>query len=146
MARTSERIGKSGEYMTAALLSLESDTVSIIPHGSTSDIVFEIDNVIYKCQVKTKTKERANISKHTGRKYDKGWQFDLRRGKAVKDRKYKEGSIDLYALYCVPHQTIVFLPATRKFTKITFTDKEMQTVNSHESFKEAIKDLQKHKK
>jgi len=46
----------------------------------------------------------------------------------------------------VPHQTIIFLPATRKFTKITFTDKEMQTVNSHESFKEAIKDLQKHKK
>jgi hypothetical protein len=121
MARTSERIGKSGEYMTAALLSLESDTVSIIPHGSTS----------------------ANISKHTGRKYDKGWQFDLRRGKAVKDRKYKDGSIDLYALYCVPHQTIIFLPATRKFTKITFTDEEMQTVDSHKSFKEAMSQIKK---
>lgn len=143
MTRTSERIGKSGEYMTAALLSLESDTVSIIPHGSTSDIIFEVDDVIYKCQVKTKSKERANISRHTGRKYDKGWQFDLRRGKAVKDRKYKAGSIDLYALYCVPHQTIVFLPATRKFTKITFTDEEIQAIDSHKSFKEAMSQIKK---
>ena len=53
MPRATERVGRSGEYLTAALLSQISDTVLIVPHGSEADIVFEHEARLYKVQVKT---------------------------------------------------------------------------------------------
>ena len=61
MARKSERIGRSGEYAVASFLSLESDTVHVLPHGSHADIVFEINNTMYKCQVKTVAVKKCAI-------------------------------------------------------------------------------------
>ena len=135
MARKSERIGRSGEYAVASFLSLESDTVHVLPHGSHADIVFEINNTMYKCQVKTvavkkmchKTNKRIN------------WCFDMRRGANTKKRDYKKGMFDLYAFYCMEYNTIIFkIFEDSKRTKITFEDSLMKNVNSKNSFYEAI--------
>ena len=42
MARQSERVGRSGEYLVASVLSTLSDTVTVMPHGSKADIIFEV--------------------------------------------------------------------------------------------------------
>ena len=59
MTRQTERIGRSGEYAVASFLSLESDTVHVLPHGSHADIIFEINDIMYKCQVKLLQKENV---------------------------------------------------------------------------------------
>jgi hypothetical protein len=41
MARQSERVGRSGEYLVASVLSTLSDTVTVMPHGSKADIKLE---------------------------------------------------------------------------------------------------------
>ena len=48
MARQSERIGRSGEYLVASLLSLYADTVVIVPHSAEADIIFDVDHTLYK--------------------------------------------------------------------------------------------------
>ena len=69
MGRVTERLGRSGEYFTASVLALVSDTVIIVPHGAEADIIFDYEDKLYKCQVKSKTKKEKNHSK---------WRFDLR--------------------------------------------------------------------
>jgi len=46
MSRASERKGRAGEYAVASFLSLESDTVHVIPHGNPANIIFEIDDTM----------------------------------------------------------------------------------------------------
>ena len=89
MSRITERVGRSGEYFVASLLSQISDTVLVIPHSAEADILFQYDNILYKVQVKTKTK----IEKHRT-----NWRFDMRRGSHTKNRNYEDGSIDIFAL------------------------------------------------
>ena len=80
----------------ASFLSLESDTVHVLPHGSHADIIFEIDDTMYKCQVKTvavkkmchKTNKRVN------------WCFDMRRGANTKKEIIKKGWL-IFMLFIV---------------------------------------------
>ena len=131
MARQSERIGKSGEYLVASVISLFSDTVTVMPHGSKADIVFEIDGNIYKCQVKT----QSQIEIHRN-----NWRFDLRRGSHSKNRKYNKGDIDVYALVALEPQKIFFIKETTK-SQITVDDELLRATNSHDNFKNLIKEL-----
>ena len=62
MPSTTERVGRSGEYLTAALLSQISDTVLIVPHGSEADIVFEHEARLYKVQVKKRIQDQHRQS------------------------------------------------------------------------------------
>jgi len=134
MSRATEKLGRHGEYYTASILSLESDTVCVLPHGSHADIVFEIDDTLYKCQVKTKSK------KTKGHNY---WKFDLRRGSHTKERSYKDGQIDIYALYAQPYNSIVFLPVkhTKQVASYTVQDQDMKDNDSRNSLFNAIKSL-----
>ena len=100
MPRATERVGRSGEYLTAALLSLVSDTVLIVPHGSEADIVFEHNNKLYKVQVKTSSKI------NTGRV---NWRFDMRRGSHSKDREYQKQAVDIFALVSLKYRNVVFI-------------------------------------
>ena len=129
MSRKTERIGRSGEFLTASVLSLLSDTVSVIPHGSHADILFEWEDKIYKCQVKTKSK----IGTH-----DKGWRFDFRRGSHTKNRSYDKGNIDIYALVSLEHQTICFHPFTCSRMQTTISDQIMKNLCSLDSFETAM--------
>ena len=129
MSRKTERVGRSGEFLTASVLSLVSDTVSVIPHGSHADVLFEWENKIYKCQVKTKSK----IGTH-----DKNWRFDFRRGSHTKNRNYDKGSIDIYALVSLEHQTICFHPFTCSRMQTTISDKIMKNLCSLDSFETAM--------
>lgn len=129
MSRKTERVGRSGEFLTASVLSLVSDTVSVIPHGSHADVLFEWENKIYKCQVKTKSK----IGTH-----DKNWRFDFRRGSHTKQRKYDAGYIDIYALVSLKYKTICFYPFTCHRMQTTISDKIMKNLCSLESFETAM--------
>lgn len=142
-ARSTERIGRCGEFAVASQLSLISDTVSLVPHGSHADILFEHHNNIYKVQVKTLSKERI-YHKKDGDKYRSGWCFDLRRSHNTKNRSYGEGGkniIDLYALYCLPYNTVVFVYFDKIPNKVTFTDDEMNKNDSQVSLSLVLKEL-----
>ena len=123
MSRTTERVGRSGEYFVASLLSQISDTVLVVPHSAEADILFQYKNILYKVQVKTKTK----IEKHRA-----NWRFDMRRGSHTKNRNYEDGSIDIFAFVSLEHMNVVF----RKFSEgvtITIKDKEMKDNNPIEN-------------
>ena len=123
MSRTTERVGRSGEYFVASLLSQISDTVLVVPHSAEADILFQYKNTLYKVQVKTKTK----IEKHRA-----NWRFDMRRGSHTKNRNYEDGSIDIFAFVSLEHMNVVF----RKFSEgvtITIKDKEIKDHNPIEN-------------
>ena len=75
MATTIDRIGRSGEFAVASQLALISDTVSLVPHNSYADIIFEYQRSLYKVQVKTSSKERKYP--HKDGDYRIGWTFLL---------------------------------------------------------------------
>ena len=92
MPIATERVGRFGEYLTAAILSQVSDTVTIVPHNASADIIFEYNLKLYKCQVKTQSK----IEEHRG-----NWRFDMRKGQHSKHRQYKNNEIDIYICFCL---------------------------------------------
>ena len=123
MSRTTERVGRSGEYFVASVLSRISDLVLVVPHSAEADILFQYKNTLYKVQVKTKTK----IEKHRA-----NWRFDMRRGSHTKNRNYEDGSIDIFAFVSLEHMNVVF----RKFSEgvtITIKNKEMKDNNPIEN-------------
>lgn len=81
MPRETERIGRSGEYLACSVLARESDTVTIMPHTSHADVIFEWKHKLYRCQVKTVT----HIEKTK-----KNWRFDIRKGITTTGRHYKK--------------------------------------------------------
>jgi len=131
MPRQSERVGRSGEYLVASLLSLHADTVTIVPHSAEADIIFDVDHTLYKCQVKTQSK----IQTHRV-----SWQFDFRRGAFTKNRQYEKNAIDVYALVALGPQKVVFTFADRK-KQITIKDKEMQAMDSLKNVENLFKEL-----
>jgi hypothetical protein len=116
MSRTTERVGRSGEYFVASLLSQISDTVLIVPHSAEADVLFQYNNTLYKVQVKTKTK----IEKHRA-----NWRFDMRRGSHTKNRSYENGSIDIFAFVSLEHMNVVFRKPSN-VSNITIKDEEMK--------------------
>lgn len=116
MSRTTERVGRSGEYFVASLLSQISDTVLIVPHSAEADVLFQYNNTLYKVQVKTKTK----IEKHRA-----NWRFDMRRGSHTKNRSYENGAIDIFAFVSLQHMNVVFRKADDT-NSVTIKDEEMK--------------------
>lgn len=132
MTRQSERVGRSGEYLVASVLSAFSDTVTVMPHGSKADIIFEVGQTLYKCQVKTQKQiEKAR----------KSWRFDLRCGSHSKVRFYNKGDIDVYALVALNCQKVMFLfPDGRK--QLTVQDEDIQAIDSLKNVENLFKELQ----
>ena len=131
MPRATERVGRSGEYLTAALLSLVSDTVLIVPHGSEADIVFEHNNKLYKVQVKTSSKI------NTGRV---NWRFDMRRGADTKNRNYKEQAVDIFALASLLHRNVVFIKPMNQ-NQITIADEHMKNNDSVKNLNDILDNI-----
>jgi hypothetical protein len=119
MSRTTERVGRSGEYFVASLLSQISDTVLIVPHSAEADLLFQYNNTLYKVQVKTKTK----IEKHRA-----NWRFDMRRGSHTKNRSYENGAIDIFAFVSLEYMNVVFRKADDT-SSVTIKDEEMKNNN-----------------
>jgi len=132
MPRQSERIGRSGEYLVASLLSLYADTVVIVPHSAEADIIFDVDHTLYKCQVKTQSKIRNHRV---------SWEYDFRRGSFTKKRHYEKEAIDVYAMVALDPQKVMFTFPDGSKQK-TITDKEMQATNSLTNVKNLFKELQ----
>ena len=100
MPSATERVGRSGEYLAAALLSQVSDTVLIVPHGSEADVNVEYENKLYKVQVKTSSKiNKGRVN----------WRFDMRRGSHTKQRDYQEQAVDIFALVSLKYRNAVFI-------------------------------------
>jgi hypothetical protein len=119
MSRTTERVGRSGEYFVASLLSQISDTVLMVPHSAEADVLFQYNNTLYKVQVKTKTK----IEKHRA-----NWRFDMRRGSHTKNRSYENGAIDIFAFVSLEYMNVVFRKADDT-SSVTIKDEEMKNNN-----------------
>tara|TARA_Y100000004_G_scaffold135289_1_gene153101 strand:+ start:19 stop:432 length:414 start_codon:yes stop_codon:yes gene_type:complete len=132
MARQSERIGRSGEYLVASLLSLYADTVVIVPHSAEADIIFDIDHTLYKCQVKTQSKIRNHRV---------SWEYDFRRGSFTKKRHYEKDAIDVYAMVALEPQKVMFTFPDGSKQK-TIKDEEMQATDSLTNVKNLFKELQ----
>ncbi len=131
MPRATERVGRSGEYLTAALLSLVSDTVLIVPHGSEADIVFEHNNKLYKVQVKTSSKI------NTGRV---NWRFDMRRGSHSKDREYQKQAVDIFALVSLKYRNVVFIKPIDQ-NQITIADEHMKNNDSVKNLNDILDNI-----
>ena len=128
MSRITERVGRSGEYFVASLLSQISDTVLVIPHSAEADILFQYDNTVYKVQVKTKTKIEKNRA---------NWRFVMRRGSHTKNRNYEDGSIDIFAFVSLQYMNVVFRKSN-KANNVTIKDKEMKDNNPIENILEIL--------
>ena len=131
MPRATELVGRSGEYLTAALLSLVSDTVLIVPHGSEADIVFEHNNKLYKVQVKTSSKI------NTGRV---NWRFDMRRGSHSKDREYQKQAVDIFALVSLKYRNVVFIKPMDQ-NQITIADEHMKNNDSVKNLNDILDNI-----
>ena len=132
MPRQSERVGRSGEYLVASLLSLYADTVVIVPHSAEADIIFDVDHKLYKCQVKTQSKIRNHRV---------SWEYDFRRGSFTKKRHYEKNAIDVYAMVALEPQKVMFTFPDGSKQK-TIKDKEMQATDSLTNVKNLFKELQ----
>ncbi|MGB0593215.1 MAG: group I intron-associated PD-(D/E)XK endonuclease [Flavobacteriales bacterium] len=131
MPRATERVGRSGEYLTAALLSLVSDTVMVVPHGSEADLVFEHNNKLYKVQVKTSSKI------NTGRV---NWRFDMRRGSHSKDREYQKQAVDIFALVSLKYRNVVFIKPMDQ-NQITIADEHMKNNDSVKNLNDILDNI-----
>ena len=139
MTRASEQVGRSGEYLACSVLAQISDTVTLVPHGAEADIICGCENQLYKVQVKTATSELLKISKSKIKyKYRSGWTFDCRRGANTKNRRYEDGAIDIFAFVILPLNKVIFTPYNSKKTKYTFTNKEINNINSIDTLKECF--------
>ena len=144
MNRATQRLGKSGEYFTASVLSLVSDYVIVNTDGAQADLLFEHESDFLKVQVKTKSK------KHKRRP---GWKFDIRRGSHSNERFFREGYVDLFALYCPQYKNILFRPFHETInekghskTCIYVTDENMKNIDSMDSLKSALNSIKEYNK
>tara|TARA_R100001463_G_scaffold13463_1_gene36256 strand:- start:92 stop:529 length:438 start_codon:yes stop_codon:yes gene_type:complete len=142
MNRATQRLGKSGEYFTASVLSLISDYVIVNTDGAQADVLFEHESDFLKVQVKTKSK------RHSSRP---GWKFDIRRGSHSNERFFRKGYVDLFALYCAKYKKILFYPFHETINDkghskncIYVTDDNMKTANSMESLESALQSLKEY--
>ena len=132
MPLATERVGRFGEYLTAAILSQVCDTVAVVPHNASADIVFEHNLKLYRCQVKT----QSEIEECRG-----NWRFDMRKGQGVKHRKYKNNEIDLFAFVSVKHRNVVFsLPLNQ--SQLTIVDEHMKHNDAVSNLEDILKSLQ----
>ena len=131
MPLATERVGRFGEYLTAAILSQVSDTVSIVPHNASADIIFEHNLKLYKCQVKTQSK----IEERRG-----NWRFDMRKGQKVADRKYKNNEIDIFAFVSITHRNVVFSKPLDQ-AQLTINDEHMKNNDAIKNIKDILKNL-----
>ena len=146
MTRKTERLGKHGEFKVCSYLSLYSDTVTIIPHGSTTDLVAEFEGEILRFQVKTTVQKRKRYDRKTGKFTGRsGWQFDMRRSGNTINRNYS-GSVDIFVLYIKPMDKLLFfLPSEKQ--KLSITEKMAIEAVSDEMLKNCVQQcLNKRKK
>ena len=132
MPLATERVGRFGEYLTAAILSQVSDTVTVVPHNASADIIFEHNLKLYKCQVKT----QSVIEEHRG-----NWRFDMRKGQHAKHRQYKNNEIDVFAFVAVPHRNVVFSKPLEQ-GQLTIVDEHMKNNDAVKNIQDILKDLQ----
>ena len=137
MNRATERLGRSGEYFTASILSMQSDSVLFMPPNSEVDLLFNYNQTFLKVQVKTKS-HRHESEKNL-------WKFDIRRSSHTKKRFFTKEQIDLFALCCTEYDKVLFYPfhevtnnkGTSK-TAIYIKDEIIRNTDSHASLKEAL--------
>ena len=131
MPKATERVGRFGEYLTAAVLSQVCNTVAVVPHNASADIIFKHNLKLYKCQVKT----QSQIEEHRG-----NWRFDMRKGQHSKHRQYKNNEIDVFAFVAVPHRNVVFSKPLDQ-AQLTIVDEHMKNNDAVKNIIDILEDL-----
>ncbi len=62
----------------------------------------------------------------------------MRRGSHTKDREYKKGQVDIFALFSLEYMNVVFIPSMKQ-NSIRINDDDMRNKCSKESLYEALK-------
>ena len=135
MPRATERVGRSGEYLVASILARACDTVLIVPHSANADIIFEHNNKLYRCQVKTQSKISNNRV---------NWRFDMRKGHcqgySKNNRRYEDNSLDVFALVSLQHRNVVFtLPLDQ--SQLTIVDEHMKSNDAVKNIENILESL-----
>ena len=136
-SRSTKRYGKSAEFAVAAFLSKHSDLVSVLPHDSYADVVFEWNNKLYRVQIKS-TNVRRTESQGS-------YRFDLRKGGNNRTRHYPRGQQDLFALYCHPLEKIIFIADNRQ-NGCTYRHEDIVKIDTLESLEAAIQQVDNREK
>ena len=136
-----KKIGRMAEYYIAYILSEVSDTVTIVPHNSVADIIFEYENKLIKCQVKALAHKRPVISRHTGRRYRSNYKLDLRRGSGTKDRLYNSSQIDIFGIYIHPLNKAIFLPFLENRKNYSWSDNFIKKTDTLESLEDSVQQI-----
>ena len=143
MNRATERLGRSGEYFAASVLSMQSDSVLLMPPGAEADILFDYEQKFLKVQVKTKS-HRHESEKDL-------WKFDIRRGSSSRERFFREGHIDLFALCCTEYNKVLFYPfhevtnaEGNSKTAIYIKDNIIRSNDNEASLEAALKSITEH--
>lgn len=131
MSRPTDKVGKAGEYLTASILSMVCEDVVLTTPPSTTDIIFQYQDRLYKCQVKAKSKIEPTRE---------NWRFDLRRSGNTKEREYKDNAVDIFALVAIPHRNIVFVPKLPQ-SQITLIDEHMKNNDAIKNLLDVLDNL-----
>ena len=131
MSRPTDKVGKAGEYLTASILSMVCEDVVLTTPPSTTDIIFQYQDKLYKCQVKAKSKIESTRE---------NWRFDLRRSGNTKEREYKDNAVDIFALVSIPHRNVVFVPKLPQ-SQITLIDEHMKNNDAIKNLLDVLDNL-----
>ena len=131
MSRPTDKVGKAGEYLTASILSMVCEDVVLTTPPSTTDIIFQYQDKLYKCQVKAKSKIEPTRE---------NWRFDLRRSGNTKEREYKDNAVDIFALVSIPHRNVVFVPKLPQ-SQITLIDEHMKNNDAVKNLLDVLNNL-----
>ena len=131
MSRPTDKVGKAGEYLTASILSMVCEDVVLTTPPSTTDIIFQYQDKLFKCQVKAKSKIEPTRE---------NWRFDLRRSGNTKEREYKDNAVDIFALVSIPHRNVVFVPKLPQ-SQITLIDEHMKNNDAIKNLLDVLNNL-----
>ena len=131
MSRPTDKVGKAGEYLTASILSMVCEDVVLTTPPSTTDIIFQYQDRLYKCQVKAKSKIEPTRE---------NWRFDLRRSGNTKEREYKDNAVDIFALVSIPHRNVVFVPKLPQ-SQITLVDEHIKNNDAVKNLLDVLNNL-----
>jgi hypothetical protein len=100
--------GKAGEYLVCADLILQGHIAFPSEQGLPYDVVAEVDDTLYRIQVKTTRAYRAVPQRKT---YTPSYIFHIKRCGKNGAKEYRPSAVDIFALVALDKRVVGYLPA-----------------------------------
>jgi len=118
------QIGKAGEYLVCADLILNGYIAFPSEQGLPFDIVSEVNGKLIRIQVKT-TRNPKNIPQRKNPIPAYIFHIGIN-GKGARRKKYKKGTVDIFALVALDSKRIAYLPYFNTQTTMNFRVPELK--------------------